>query len=563
MSDALLQAQRALAAGEPDIARAALDMILEGDPGNAGAHLCLASLLMEEGHYDDAAGELLKVLAASPAHRGALAMLSAVEQARERPNHAILALHRALDQNPSDAALHDALGNIYYRMGIFFEAMSEFQLAANLDSSYADSFDHLEPEYFSTGRYEEALERFEKARKERRDVAKAHASAGRLFADLGFHHAATAAFRRALEVDPLHVEACQRLGEASAATGRYEEADAAFDKLSKMRPRVAAVRARLGAVRERRRLHEGALEQYREAAALAPAYGAAHFVLARKLDSAERRAEALAAYVRHARLKDDGPFAGDAIERIAQLAGTEYRADWEMSQLPPVASEAPPLTEGWAPAEAEIAAAKVLWSVLSDRGESDDLFPADEPVAPSETAFPSDRPEPPPVAVEEEAGSRPTLRIVRPGGKPVVPGTQGAASPEPSHVEAAPSGGSGLKISHGDGSVMAGGRKVGSGLAAPQRSEEPADAEAENGESSEEGAAEGGDKRLRPIRKQAPPPREGDADAPSGFKIVRNPTAIPGGGESPVSTPESDKGFKIVRKFTYFAPKKDGEKGDS
>jgi spermidine synthase len=102
-------------------------------------------------------------------------------------------------------------------------------------------------------------------------------------------------YRRALELDPLDVQAHYNLGTALADLGRSDEALARYREAVRLQPSHAQAQHNLGAALANRGRLDEAIEHFRRAAALAPDRAITQHQLGRALGLAGRDAEALPA----------------------------------------------------------------------------------------------------------------------------------------------------------------------------------------------------------------------------------------------------------------------------
>ncbi|MBI1941717.1 MAG: tetratricopeptide repeat protein, partial [Acidobacteria bacterium] len=119
---------------------------------------------------------------------------------------------------------------------------------------------------------------------------------GSLRAEQGNRDAATAAFRAALRLQPGYLPAWLKLAENLLAAGEWEEAGGIYEAIVKEHPDAAEAYYGIGRTRGAKGDLAGAMESYRQACELFPAYGAAHYALAlayRKLGDDQKSEEHL------------------------------------------------------------------------------------------------------------------------------------------------------------------------------------------------------------------------------------------------------------------------------
>lgn len=104
---------------------------------------------------------------------------------------------------------------------------------------------------------------------------------GSVRTEQGEREGATNAFREALRLDPGYLPARLKLAESLLTTGHQEEAESMYEAIIKDHPETAEAYYGLGRIRTAKGDLPGAVESYQKACELFPAYGAAHYALAR------------------------------------------------------------------------------------------------------------------------------------------------------------------------------------------------------------------------------------------------------------------------------------------
>jgi tetratricopeptide (TPR) repeat protein len=115
---------------------------------------------------------------------------------------------------------------------------------------------------------------------------------------------AAMAYRRALALDPGHVEANLNLGRMAHEEGDITAAEMCYRRALASDPRCEVAYYNLGCALEDREDAEGAIDAYRRAVRLVPDYREAHFNLARIYERLGRPADALRHLADYRRLKE-------------------------------------------------------------------------------------------------------------------------------------------------------------------------------------------------------------------------------------------------------------------
>lgn len=140
-------------------------------------------------------------------------------------------LRRATRYDPSNAAYHYALGCYLGELvgagdlKHLDEGLSECRMAARLDPTWNSPLTEVAIMLSNVGRLEEALKAFEEAESVAKDWAHFHYTRGNTLMWLKRYEEATAAFRRTLEIKPLHLPAMVNLAVALTLLGRHKEVE--------------------------------------------------------------------------------------------------------------------------------------------------------------------------------------------------------------------------------------------------------------------------------------------------------------------------------------------------
>jgi tetratricopeptide (TPR) repeat protein len=118
---------------------AALKSTEEDDPNRKDAAARLASLLREAGEFDDAVEILRDTVRVSGANVKIYTELGLIYIAQKRLELAQLVLAKAVQQNPKEPAIYNALAVLALRQGKAQEAFAQFDQAVSLDPSYIDA----------------------------------------------------------------------------------------------------------------------------------------------------------------------------------------------------------------------------------------------------------------------------------------------------------------------------------------------------------------------------------------------------------------------------------------
>jgi tetratricopeptide (TPR) repeat protein len=172
---------------------------------------------------------------------------------------------RALAITPQLAEGHTCLGNVYFSTGRYDDAVQEFRRSLDLDHLSDETLRSLAAAYQKTGNTAAAEEAFRKAVSLRPNYWGVHTAFGNFYYNQARYAEAAEEFRKAIQLAPLNFRAYSNLGGIYLLLGRYGEAVDLLKQSSALRP---------------------SFESYGN-------LGAAYFYMGRYQDSAENLQQAL------------------------------------------------------------------------------------------------------------------------------------------------------------------------------------------------------------------------------------------------------------------------------
>ncbi len=222
-----------------------------------------ATAAFEAGNYEKAEALLLEVVERTPTYANLYNMLGFISNQRNAPERAVAQFRRALALNPnySEARLnlaltlaemgeyeqaaqeaaelqtraaadsrrlslgvrgqlansHADLGKRYHDLGLFAEAVAEYDKALRLCPTFPDIHNRRAISCRELGRYAEAKASLLRALELNPDYVEAHVNLGILHLKLGNHPDAVKTWEHALQLDPTHRLARIYLNQATAA----------------------------------------------------------------------------------------------------------------------------------------------------------------------------------------------------------------------------------------------------------------------------------------------------------------------------------------------------------
>lgn len=139
----LARAEAYRRAGRKKEARADYEAALRGtdeeDPNRRDAAARLASLLRDFGDYDDAVAVLRDTVRVSGVNAKMYTELGHIYLLQGKPDLATLVLAKAIDLDPKDPAIYNALAILAMKQGNAQEAFARFGQATTIDANYLDA----------------------------------------------------------------------------------------------------------------------------------------------------------------------------------------------------------------------------------------------------------------------------------------------------------------------------------------------------------------------------------------------------------------------------------------
>jgi tetratricopeptide (TPR) repeat protein len=218
----------------------------------------------------------------------------------ERDREVLRSFARRID--PSDAGAHNNLGVLYYRKGLYEEAVDAFTRALELDSKMQVAQRNLEVAYFGTGYYDRRVAELRERLRVSPDEREARWELGRAYALLGRLPEAVAEFSELLRHHADDLGAIIQLGLAEKASGDLEMAQRWFERALALDPDSSVTHFYVGEVLYNRGLNDEALAELTRAIERNPDNPDAHYLMGFILGDMGRHEEAREATKRAIRL---------------------------------------------------------------------------------------------------------------------------------------------------------------------------------------------------------------------------------------------------------------------
>jgi Tfp pilus assembly protein PilF len=229
---------------------------------------------------------------------------------------------KTLEQQPDAKIIRTNLGALYFDRGDLAGAEREWTASLGPGRHYASTLNNMGLLRAQQQRYEEAIDYFEQAMRERPQYMSPHRNLARVYAELGRDQDAEREYRTAVKLTPLSAAARNDFGEFLLQRGRRAEAQEQYAMSAKADPNSEA-EANLGNLLAESGDANGARLAYNSALALNPFNSRARFGLAKLDEGAGRLADALRGYRAGLELDPHNIQAQQAVLRLSSKSGAK------------------------------------------------------------------------------------------------------------------------------------------------------------------------------------------------------------------------------------------------
>jgi Tfp pilus assembly protein PilF len=227
---------------------------------------------------------------------------------------------KTLEQQPDAQIIRTNLGAIYFDRGDLAAAEREWTASLGPGRPYASTLNNLGLLRAQQERYDEAIDFFEQAIRERPKYMSPHRNLAKVYAETGRDQDAEQEYRLAVELAPLSAGARNEFGQFLLGRGRPADAQEQFAISAQADPNPEA-QVNLGNLLASAGDVERARAAYRSAVALNPFDSRARFGLAALDESAGRLAEALSGYRAGLETDPGNAQAREAVLRLDSQSG--------------------------------------------------------------------------------------------------------------------------------------------------------------------------------------------------------------------------------------------------
>jgi tetratricopeptide (TPR) repeat protein len=295
--------------------------------------LHLAELLVNQGHWDEAAAEFRRVLRAEPDNLRAHLGLGRLLYQQGDLDGSLKHLQQAAEAVPNLRATHALLAEIHKRRKQHADEEREMALleeSQDLDwpNPYKDELNALQvgveaklqraDRLAQEGRIDEALRLLMAAVQEAPDSYKARLQLARGLVRTGNTARAEEQLRAARSLEPDSFEVLAELGMLLQKRGAFREAAECYQRVLQSQPAQAMALFHLANCREQLGDRAGAVASLREAVRCKPEFALAHKVLGRLLAEMNEDAEAEEQLQYALRLKADDKQTQELLKRLSE-----------------------------------------------------------------------------------------------------------------------------------------------------------------------------------------------------------------------------------------------------
>jgi len=203
---------------------------------------------LQAGYLEQAEQQCRLVLASQPDNAFALHMLGVIAHQRGDNRLAVDLISNAILNNSRIPQFYNNLGIALRALGKFEEAVQAYQKALMLKPDYADACYNMGNSLASLDRHAAALEQYEKALMFKPDDAYTYYNIGVAMQELGRHAEAVGNFKRAIQLNHDTTEVYRAMAASQKAQGRYADAINTLKQALCLKPDCAHTHTDLGMI---------------------------------------------------------------------------------------------------------------------------------------------------------------------------------------------------------------------------------------------------------------------------------------------------------------------------
>ncbi len=213
---------------------------------NIVAHVNLASTLLDQNRFDEAAEQCRRALALRPDSPDALKNLGLALAGSGQWSEAVAQYQRALEINPKDDQVLNSLGLAFANQGKLTLAEDHFRRALEHHANSPEAWSNLGLTLAFQARTPEAIDCYHRALQLKPGEVKVLNNLGLALATQQRWDEALACYRQALDLRPDSVDALVNAGAALGSQGKVTEAIASYRRALEIKPDSLEARFNLG-----------------------------------------------------------------------------------------------------------------------------------------------------------------------------------------------------------------------------------------------------------------------------------------------------------------------------
>jgi tetratricopeptide (TPR) repeat protein len=246
-----------------------LDALIAKDPDNLVAIYNRGYAHQQLGNWKEAEADYLAVVEAEPKDIQAALNLGAVMKEQGNIDEAIALYEQMLEHDEFNADLLNNLSVLYREKGDYEKATEAVRKLLMRDKNNVDAYKNLALIYYAQDKLKLSQTILENARRmseaQDRTDPDIYVNLGMVYLGREENGRAMAAFKKALELDPKHVEANYNIGALALAHRDYDLAAKSYEVVSDAMPNSAEVAASLGFAYQGQQKLEDAIAQLERA----------------------------------------------------------------------------------------------------------------------------------------------------------------------------------------------------------------------------------------------------------------------------------------------------------
>jgi protein O-GlcNAc transferase len=289
-------------------AQAVCAQIVQLDPQDARAWHLQGLIALQSGQPDRALSFLNLSARHGPSNAAVHNEIGNAFLSLEHLDAAAAAYERAIAINPTSAQYHINRGNVLCRLQRFDAAILSFEATIALDPSFAGGYYNKGLALYSLQRLQASIADFDRAVALDPRHARAHCARGNALGGLELYREAVQSYDNAIVCRFDYAEAHAGRGDALLALEEYAAAVASFDAALALQPADANTHNNRGNALYQLGKSAEALASYESALTLRPEYAGVNFNCGQMLTELGRHAEAVASFERAMALNGELPY---------------------------------------------------------------------------------------------------------------------------------------------------------------------------------------------------------------------------------------------------------------